>query len=121
MLVWRSASRLPTVIVSAASTQNSGCQTSLADGKATNTSSSRATKPAAFDATDRNAVTGVGALVGVGRPRVERHRRHLEGEADDDEHDAERPSILGCRRCAEVPPMSVSSVEPVTPYSSDMP
>ena len=61
MLVWRRAMRLPTVIVSAASTQKSGCQTSLAAGEADEDQLERATKPAAFDATDRNAVTGVGA------------------------------------------------------------
>src|SRR4051794_16951317 len=61
MFVWRRATRLPTVMVRAASTQNSGCHTSLADGKATNTSVSRATKPAALEATDKNAVMGVGA------------------------------------------------------------
>src|SRR5438477_4723840 len=61
MLVWRSATRLPTVIVNADRTQNSGCQTSLPEGKATKTRVSSATKPAAFDATDKNAVIGVGA------------------------------------------------------------
>ena len=61
MLVWRRAIRLPTVIVSAASTQNSGPHTSARPRKPTKISWSRATKPAAFDATDRKAVTGVGA------------------------------------------------------------
>ena len=61
MFVWRSATRLPTVIVSAASTQNTGCHTSLRPEEADEDELSSATKPAAFDATDRNAVTGVGA------------------------------------------------------------
>ncbi len=61
MFVWRSATRLPTVIESAASTQNTGSQTSLCPRNPTNTSVSSATNPAAFDATERNAVTGVGA------------------------------------------------------------
>ena len=61
MFVWRSATRLPTVIDSAASTQNTGAHTSLRPKNPTKTSSSSATKPAAFDATERNAVTGVGA------------------------------------------------------------
>src|SRR3954466_2231236 len=59
--VCRSAIRLPTVIVSAASVQNSGCQTLLWFQNAMYTRFSSATKPAAFDATDRNAVIGVGA------------------------------------------------------------
>ena len=61
MLVWRRASTLPTVIVRTDSTQNMGSYTSLAEGKPTNSSVSSATNPAALDATDRNAVTGVGA------------------------------------------------------------
>src|SRR5216683_4854588 len=61
MFVCRSATRLPIVMVIAASTQNKGCQTSLLKGNATKSSVSRATNPAAFDATDRKAVTGVGA------------------------------------------------------------
>ena len=61
MLVWRSASTLPIVIVSAASTQMSGSYTSTASGKAMKINVTSATKPAAFDATDKNAVTGVGA------------------------------------------------------------
>ena len=61
MLVWRSASTLPTVIVSAASTQMNGSYTPSAGYSATNSIVTRPTKPAAFDATDRNAVTGVGA------------------------------------------------------------
>ena len=61
MLVWRRAMRLPTVIVSAASTHMSGSITSLRPSKATKMSWSRATKPAAFEATARNAAIGVGA------------------------------------------------------------
>ncbi len=61
MFVWRRASTLPTVIVSAASTQSSGCHTSLALGNPTYTSVTRATNPAAFEATERKAVIGVGA------------------------------------------------------------
>src|SRR4029079_3812854 len=53
--------RLPTVIVSAASVQKSGCHTSLWFQKAMYTRFRRATNPAVFDATDRNAVIGVGA------------------------------------------------------------
>ena len=38
------------------------------------------------------SVAGRGrALVGVGRPHVERHRAHLEGEPDEHEHRARRP------------------------------
>src|SRR5436190_23444089 len=61
MFVWRSAMTLPTVIVATDSTQKRGCQMSIPSGKATNTSVINATKPAALDATDRNAVIGVGA------------------------------------------------------------
>ncbi len=61
MFVCRKASRLPTVMVRAASTQNRGCHTSFADGNATKTSARSATNPAAFEATERKAVIGVGA------------------------------------------------------------
>ena len=61
MFVWRRATRLPTVMVSADSVQTSGPYTPSAVGKAVKMRSTRATKPAAFEATDRNAVTGVGA------------------------------------------------------------
>src|SRR6266542_1177743 len=61
MFVCRNAMRLPTVMVSAARTQNIGSHTSWRPKKPTNTSWSAATKPAAFDPTDRNAVIGVGA------------------------------------------------------------
>ena len=61
MLVWRRAMTLPTVIVSAASTQMNGWYTPSAAGKAMKISGTRATKPAALAATDKNAVTGVGA------------------------------------------------------------
>src|SRR4051794_17674037 len=53
--------RLPTVIVSTASTQNIGCHTSRCWKKPTKTSSMMATNPPAFEATDKNAVIGVGA------------------------------------------------------------
>ena len=61
MLVWRRAMRLPTVIVSAASTHIIGPYDVVAAEEADEDSSMMATKPAAFDATDRNAVIGVGA------------------------------------------------------------
>src|SRR4051812_14314988 len=61
MFVCRKATTLPTVIVSAAITHMNGRYTSVACGKARYTSRIKATKPAAFDATLRNAVTGVGA------------------------------------------------------------
>ena len=91
MFVWRSASTLPTVIDSAASTHMNGWYTSCACGKATKISVTSATKPGrlgpdAQERGDRRRRT----LVRVGRPRVERHGADLEREADDDEHDAER-------------------------------
>src|SRR5882672_9080866 len=58
MLVWRNATTLPTVIVSAAITQMNGRYTSTACGNARYTSRIKATKPAALDATLRKAVTG---------------------------------------------------------------
>ena len=61
MFVWRSAMRLPTVMVTAASTHISGSTTSERAAKAMRMSSSRATKPAPLDRTARKAVIGVGA------------------------------------------------------------
>ena len=42
------------------------------------------------------------ALVGVRGPGVERHRRHLEGEAEEHEHDAEGDDGLGGRQAADL-------------------
>ena len=79
-----------------------------------------ATNPPAFDATERNAVTGVGAaLVGVGRPEVERHRRDLEREAAEVRKIATANSGSGSD--AAVFAMSESRVEPLIPKMSDMP
>ena len=61
MLVWRRASTLPIVIVSTAITQISGSYTASAPGKAMNTTDIKATNPAALVATEKKAVTGVGA------------------------------------------------------------
>src|SRR6476620_10897937 len=61
MFVWRSANTLPIVMVSAASTHTSGPYTRSAVGNATKITRISATNPAAFDDTDKNAVTGVGA------------------------------------------------------------
>ena len=88
MFVCFRASTLPTVIVSAASTKMNGCHTFSACGNVRYTMLTRATKPPALDADrqergDRRRR----ALVRVGGPGVERHRAHLEAEADDDEHD----------------------------------
>ena len=61
MFVCLRASTLPTVIVMTANTQKSGFHTSRPYGNPTYTSVMSATNPAAFEATDRKAVTGVGA------------------------------------------------------------
>ena len=61
MFVWRSAARLPSVIDAAASTQRIGCHESARREEPEVDDVSSATNPPAFDATDRNAVTGVGA------------------------------------------------------------
>ena len=61
MLVCRSAARLPNVMEAAARIQTIGCHESLELKNPNLMIVSRATKPPAFDATDRNAVTGVGA------------------------------------------------------------
>ena len=61
MFVWRSAARFPRIIDAAASTQSTGCQVSGAGKKPKKTIESSATKPPAFDETERNAVTGSGA------------------------------------------------------------
>src|SRR6266545_3673068 len=56
---WR-ATRLPIVIVATDSTANTGAQNSKRGAKATNMSCRRPANPAAFDATDRKAATGIG-------------------------------------------------------------
>ncbi len=122
MFVWRSASTLPTVIVSTASTQTSGPYTPSAVGEGDE------------DHEDQRHETGRlrrhrqergdrrrRALVGVGRPRVERHGRDLEGEPAHHEHDGDDlRGRSGCLDAIEAP-MSTSFVEPVVPYSRLMP
>ncbi len=61
MLVWRSATRFPKMIDAAASTQSTGSQESCDGKNPKRMMVSSATNPPAFDATERNAVTGVGA------------------------------------------------------------
>src|SRR5438128_3794386 len=61
MLVWRRATRLPRIIDAAARPQMTGCHMSAFGKNPKITTESSATKPPAFDDTDRNAVTGVGA------------------------------------------------------------
>src|SRR5207253_5862576 len=60
-LVWVSAARLPTVIVTIDSTSNSTRQSVLIDGSPSRKIRSSIAKDAAFEPTDRKAVTGVGA------------------------------------------------------------
>ena len=65
MLVWRSATRLPTVIDERGQDPDAAHQAwpplPFLPKKPKKTILIRATKPPAFDATDRKAVTGVGA------------------------------------------------------------
>ena len=55
------AAMLPTVIVTAASTQNSSCQSATRLGSPSMKIRSSIANEAAFEPTDRYAVTGVGA------------------------------------------------------------
>ena len=91
MFVWRRAIRLPTVMVIAASTHMSGSTTSERAAKRDEDQLEQGDEagPLGQDGEERGDGGGR-ALVGVGGPRVERHRGDLEGEADDDEDDAQR-------------------------------
>src|SRR5687767_14763089 len=121
-LVWRSAIRFPTVMVITDSTQNSGCQTSSFPAKAMNTSASSATNPAVLLATDRKAVIGVGAPSYVSGAHV------WNGTA---ETLKANPMITNSTPTvttgtdetpvAKASRMSTSTVEPVTPKTSDIP
>ena len=122
MFVWRSAARLPSVIDAAASTHRTGCHESC-DGK----------KPKRDDGEQRDEAAGLRrhrqergdrrrrALVGVGRPEVERHRAHLEREADEREEDRDGEAAARRRRRRRTRDDLGSSVEPVMPKMSDMP
>src|SRR5215211_5858534 len=57
---WRSASTFPTVIVTAATTASNGCHAWENAPKARSSTSSRPTRPAALETTDRYAATGTG-------------------------------------------------------------
>src|ERR1700724_1526595 len=61
MLVWVMAARLPTVIVAIATTMSNGSQAARTEASGPRKIRNRNAKDAAFDATDRYAVTVVGA------------------------------------------------------------
>ena len=61
ILLWVMAAMLPTVMVTAASTQNSTCQSAARPGSPSMKIRRIMAKDAAFEPTDRYAVTGVGA------------------------------------------------------------
>src|SRR3954453_18241550 len=119
--VCRSAIRLPTVIVSTASTQNMGSHTSCWSKNPTNTSSMIATKPAAFDATERNAVIGVGAPWYVSGAHVWNGTADTLKANPTTQKITPSVTIAGVSPCPSAAPMSVSTVEPVTPKISDIP
>ena len=99
MFVWRSAMRLPTVIVSAASTHISGLDHVGAAGEGHQDQLQQRHEAGRLRGHGEERGDRRGrALVGVGRPRVERHGRHLEGEADHHEDDAERDQRTGVAR-----------------------
>ncbi len=116
------ATTLPTVIVSAAITHRNGRYTSCACGKATNTIRIRPTKPAAFEATLRKAVIGVGAPSYVSGAQLW-NGTALTLKA--------KPMITNTTPTTSMPtclppivmalPMSVSIVLPTVPYSRLMP
>src|SRR3954451_8850021 len=112
--------RLPIVIVSAARTQNMGSHTSCWLKKPTKTSSMIATNPAAFDATERNAVIGVGAPSYVSGAHVWNGTAETLKAKPTTQNTM--PSVtIGLVVLPSDAPMSVSNVVPVTPYSNDMP
>src|ERR1700756_4321354 len=118
MLVWRRATRLPTVMVRAASAQNSGPQTPYPPKKPTNTSSIRATNPPAFDATDRKAVTGVGAPSYVsGAQKWNGTALTLNAKPTSDKKMATATSASApwCAKKSEMLPGPDNNVLPVTP------
>src|SRR5919197_5781082 len=61
MLVWTMATRLPTVMVTNASTPNSTDHSALMPGRALLKMRRMTAKPAAFEPTEKNAVAGVAA------------------------------------------------------------
>src|SRR3954454_3523630 len=119
--VWRSAIRLPTDIVSTASTQNIGCHTSCWPKKPTKTSSMIATKPAAFDATERNAVMGVGAPWYVSGAHVWNGTADTLNANPTTQKITPSVTIAGVLPLPSAAPISVSTVDPVTPKISDIP
>ena len=95
MFVWRRASRLPTVIVMRRQHPEQRLRTRPWPREADEQQRQQRDEAGRLrghrqERGDRRRR----ALVGVGRPGVERHRRDLEREADDDEHDGERDHRL---------------------------
>ena len=85
MRVWRSATRLPTVMVSTASTATSGPVSRRSDHRrqGDHAAQLRGRRQVRRDRHRR-------AVVGGRRPGVQRDRRHLEGEADHQQRAADR-------------------------------
>ena len=120
MLVWRRATRLPRIIDAAARIQMTGCHMSAFGKNPKITTDSSATNPPAFDATERKAVTGVGAPSYVsGAQKWNGTALTLNANPTMVRKPATRSSGSSIVRTRAA--MSVSSVEPVRPNTSDMP
>ena len=126
ILVWEMASRLPTIMVSAARPHSTGARSTPRDGKAVTKMRSRAAKPAALAPTDMKAGhRGGRALVDIRRPHVEGDRRDLEAEPDQDQRRADGQQRQAYRRPGPEPAaaetISASEVVPVAPKTRAMP
>ena len=81
MLVWESASRLPTTIESAASADQDVRPDALLRRERDETDPSQRRQASGLGAGGQECRDwGAGALIGVRRPGMKRHRRDLEGE-----------------------------------------
>ena len=120
MLVWRNATKLPRIIDAAARPQSTGCHMSAFGKNPKMTTDNSATNPPAFDATERNAVTGVGAPSYVsGDQKWNGTALTLNAKPTMVRNPATISSVESRRPTFSA--ISESSVEPVRPKTSDMP
>ena len=126
MLVCEMASRLPTSMVSAARPHSTGTRSTLQGRQGGHEDAQQGGKTGRLGA-DRHEAghRGGRALVDIRRPHVERHRRHLEAETDQDQRRADASNGRLTAGPEPVPAtaetIAVSWVVPVAPKTRAMP
>src|ERR671918_167856 len=113
--------KLPTVIVSVASTANAGRHESATSGNPLNISTSSPTTPPIFDAVDRNAATGEGAPSYVSGAQKWNGTAEILNAKPTTTKNTLMTTIGSSPRPTRASLIPSSRTSPVTPYTSDIP